>query len=65
MTWKWIRLNSFPQSQCATCWEVAYANPREVVCFLKTKQKQYNKVNIVLNREQGKDKWVQVHVCHS
>jgi hypothetical protein len=35
---------------------MAYANPREVVCFIKTKQKQYKKVYITLNREQGKDK---------
>jgi hypothetical protein len=32
----------------------------EIVC-----SQQYNKVNIVLNQEQGKDRWVQVHVCHS
>jgi len=32
------------------------ANPREVVCYIKTKQKQYNKLYIILNREQGKDK---------
>ena len=41
------------------------ANPREVVCFIKKKKKQYHKVYIILNREHDKDKWVQVHVCHS